>query len=378
MSRVFSIFLLTNFKFYGIIKEKGKDETVQMNTDTDYYDGTKLLSMKDINGNDPEIYICSANRTAGKSTWFNRLLVKRFLTTGKKFGLLYRFKYELDDSAEKFFKDIKGLFFPEYEMTNKAHNSRGVYHELYLNDKKCGYAIAMNDADSIKKYSHLLSDIDCLMLDEFQSETNKYCPNEIRKFRSIHTSIARGNGQMTRRVPTYLVGNPVTVLNPYYVAMNISNRLNSKVKFLRGNGFVVEQGFNEAARDAQMNSAFNCAFSNDEEYTAYAAEGVYLNDNEAFIEKPKGVGKYLCTIRYNGKDYGVRQFDAQGVVYCDDKPDLTFKVKIAVTTTDHKINYVMLRANDMYLMSLRYFFQRGCFRFKDLQCKEAILKALSY
>jgi hypothetical protein len=67
--------------------------------------------------------------------------------------------------------------------------------------------------------------------------------------------------------------------------MNISNRLNSKVKFLRGNGFVVEQGFNEAARDAQMNSAFNCAFSNDEEYTAYAAEGVYLNDNEAFIEK---------------------------------------------------------------------------------------------
>lgn len=26
-----------------------------------YYDGTKLLSMKDINGNKPELYLCTTN-----------------------------------------------------------------------------------------------------------------------------------------------------------------------------------------------------------------------------------------------------------------------------------------------------------------------------
>lgn len=342
-----------------------------------YYDGTKLLSMKDMNGMTPELYICSANRTAGKTTFFNRLLVNRFLKQGKKFGLLYRFIYEIDDCSEKFFKDIKNLFFPSYEMTNKPHG-RGMYHELFLNDKHCGYAIAMNSADSIKKYSHLLSDIDTMLLDEFQSETGKYCPDEIRKFRSIHTSVARGNGEMTRRVPVILVGNPVSILNPYYVAMGISNRLNKNVKFLKGNGFVLEQGFNASARDAQLNSAFNRAFENDEQYGAYAAEGIYLDDNLAFIEKPKGVGKYICTLRYLGKDYAIREFHNQGFVYCDDKADSSFPNRISVTTDDHKINYVMLKRNDVYLMNMRYFFQKGCFRFKDLQCKEAVLKALSY
>lgn len=31
-----------------------------------FYDGTKLMSMKDINGNTPEIFICTSNRSAGK------------------------------------------------------------------------------------------------------------------------------------------------------------------------------------------------------------------------------------------------------------------------------------------------------------------------
>lgn len=34
-----------------------------------YYDGTKLLSMLDINGNKPEIYMCTTNRTGGKTTY---------------------------------------------------------------------------------------------------------------------------------------------------------------------------------------------------------------------------------------------------------------------------------------------------------------------
>ena len=63
----------------------------------EYYDGTKLLSMKDINGLDPELYLCSTNRTAGKTTFYNRMLVNRFRKHKKKFGVLYRFSYELED-----------------------------------------------------------------------------------------------------------------------------------------------------------------------------------------------------------------------------------------------------------------------------------------
>lgn len=341
-----------------------------------FYDGTKLLSMMDINGNKPEIYMCTSNRSAGKTTYFARLCVNRFLKHGEKFMLIYRFNYQLDDCADKFFKDINTLFFPGSVMQSKRRAS-GTYHELFLDEKSCGYAVSLNSADGLKNYSHLFSDTMRMMFDEFQSETNHYCSEELRKFISIHTSVSRGQGQQIRYVPVYMISNPVSIINPYYVEMGISPRLNDKVKFLKGDGFVLEQGYVEAASKAQKQSGFNRAFAKND-YVAYSSESVYLNDNKAFIERPNGNPRYLCTIRYNGCDYAIKEYVDLGILYCDDRPDRTFREKISVTTDDHEINYVMLKRNDFFIANLRYFFEKGCFRFKDLRCKEALLKALSY
>lgn len=342
----------------------------------EYYDGTKLLSLKDINGNEPEIYLCTTNRSGGKTTYFGRLLVNRFLKSGEKFALIYRYNYELDDVAEKFFKDIGSLFFKGKEMTSKR-KAKGVYHELFLDDVSCGYALSLNNADAIKKYSHLFSDVKRMLMDEFQSETNHYCDGEVKKFISVHTSIARGQGEHVRRVPVYLLGNAVSILNPYYIELGIANRLDDKTRFLRGDGFVMEQGYVDAASRAHKQSAFNRAFSNNI-YVQYSTQSIYLNDNKAFVAKPTGQGRYLCTLKYKGKEYGIREYSETGIIYCDDSADSTFRVKITVTTEDHDINYVMLKRNDFFLSTLRYLFERGCFRFKDLMCKEAVLAALSY
>lgn len=341
-----------------------------------YYNGTKLLSMKDINGNKPEIYICTTNRTGGKTTYFARLCVNRFRDKGEKFCLIYRYNYELDECAEKFYKDIEVLFFKGTTMTSKRKAS-GIFHELFIDDKPCGYAVSLNSADQIKKYSHLFNDVKRMMFDEFQSETNHYCVDEVKKLISIHTSIARGKGEQIRYVPVYMLSNPVSIINPYYVELGISSRLTEETKFLKGDGFVLEQGFVASASEAQRNSGFNRAFANNS-YVAYSSECIYLNDNKAFIEKPVGNNKYIATLRYNGSDYGIREYAEQGIIYCDDKADKTFPNRISVTTNDHEVNYVMLKRNDIFLSSLRYFFERGCFRFKDLRCKEAVLKALSY
>lgn len=341
-----------------------------------YYDGTKLLSMKDINGKTPEIFICTTNRTGGKTTYFARLCVNRFNEKKEKFCVVYRFNYELDEVADKFYKDVSQLFFKGTIMTSKRR-ANGIYHELFIDDESCGYAISLNSADQLKKYSHLLSDTKRMFFDEFQSETNHYCTDEIKKLISVHTSIARGQGEQIRYVPIYMCSNPVSIINPYYVELGISERLNDETKFLRGDGFVLEQGFVESASEAQKESGFNRAFSKNS-YVAYSAECVYLNDNKSFIEKPKGIGRYLATLRYKGCDYGIREYAESGIIYCDDRSDGTFKDRITVTTDDHEVNYVMLKRNDFFLSNLRYYFERGCFRFKNLKCKEAVLKALSY
>ena len=329
-----------------------------------FYDGTKLLSMLDLKNEKPEVYLCTANRSAGKTTWFNRHVTKRFLDYKEKFGLLYRFNYELDDIADKFFKDIGGLFFPDFTMRSERR-SNGIYHELFLKRKSdpdeydglsCGYA---------------------MIFDEFQSESNHYCSNEITKFISVHNSVARGNGMQSRYVPVYMLSNTVSIINPYYTEMGICERLKHDTKFLRGDGFVLEQGYVEGASEALKKSAFNRAFAKND-YLAYASENVYLNDNMAFIEKPTGKNRYLCTLRYKGCDYGIREYQEQGIIYCSNRADINNPNRISVTTDDHNINYVMLRSNQLFIANLRYYFEKGCFRFQDLKSKEALIKAISY
>lgn len=341
-----------------------------------FYDGTKLLSLKDLNGKRPEIYMCTSNRSAGKTTYFNRLAVNKFVKNKEKFMLIYRFKNELDSVAEMFFKDIRILFFPEYEMIARSR-AKGAYYELFLNEESCGYAVALSGADSIKKHSHEFSDVKRMIFDEFQSEVNRYCADEIAKFISIHTSVARGNGQFVRYVPVYMISNPVTILNPYYVELGITDRLNDNTNFLRGDGWVLEQGFVAEASEAQKESAFNRAFSANK-YVAYASENVYLNDSKVFIENMTGRSRYMGTIKYKGCDYGIRSYDDLGIIYCDTRADLSFPLKVSVTVNDHDINYVILKNNEFFVDNMRYYFTHGCFRFRNMRCKEAVLNMLKY
>ena len=352
-----------------------------------YYDGTKLLSLKDCNGNVPEIYICTTNRTGGKTTYFGRLVVKRFLEGKGKFVILYRFKYELKDCADAFFKDIGALFFPEYNMRSEPRRE-GTFHELFLYKKKetdtkkpgisCGYAVPINSADQVKKISHMFSDVQRILFDEFQSETFNYCTDEVNKFISIHTSIARGQGKQSRYVPVFMISNFVTLLNPYYVEMGISTRLQSNTKFFKGEGFVLEQGWVNSAAEALQNSGFMKAFSNSKQHDYLTQQGVYLMDSSCFIEKATGNNRYIATLRYKGKEFALRAYYDNGFIYCDDNPDKSFPVKLSITTEDHDVNYVMLRSNVEFLSKLRFYFDKGCFRFKNLLCKEALMKALSY
>lgn len=40
----------------------------------------------------------------------------------------------------------------------------------------------------------------------------------------------------------------------------------------------------------------------------YSTEAVYLNDNYSFVETMQGKCKYVCTLRYMGKEYGIKEF----------------------------------------------------------------------
>lgn len=341
---------------------------------SEFYNGTKLLSMKDITGQPPEIYLCAGNRTAGKTFFFKRMLVRRFKKTGQKFCVLVRFNYEMDGIAESFFKDIKEVAFPSDDMT-MVMVGKGLYAELYLNGEHCGYCLSLNSADTIKKYSSRFVDISGMFFDEFQSEVGKYCPSEITKFQSIHVSVARGGGKHVRYVPVYMCSNTVSILNPYYYTFGITKRLQDDTKFLRGNGWVLEQTFNENASEAILDSGFGRAFANSD-YMQFAGNNGYLLDTNHMIEKIKEEGRYLYQLHDGANIYGVWLMKKSGLVYICEKYDPKHRVKICFRPADQDGTKILISTSAGLLKWHRANFEAGNVRFDSQSAKNSYIDML--
>lgn len=340
-----------------------------------YYDCNRLLTMKDINGEVPEIFMVSGNRTAGKTYSFKKRLVDRFLKAGEKFCILVRFKNEINSIEQVFFKDLQEVHYPGLDVSSEWEGA--VFKRLFIDGEECGYCLALNSADSVKKYSSVFVDVSCIFFDEFQSEVGKYCPDELTKFISLHVSIARGGGQQTRYVPVYMCSNTVSILNPYYSLFGISKRLTPSTKFLRGDGWVLEITYNENAADALKSSAFGRAVSS-HFYLQYAASNEYLLDSDNFIQKIKGKKEMFVEMVYNGKSYGVWTVDGGELLYISHTTTPNWPNIITCNIKDHNVSYILQKRSAPYTKALREMYEQGRVRFEDLEIKNAFFDFIGY
>lgn len=342
-----------------------------------YYDGTKLINIrKDSSGLLPEIFCVDGNRSSGKTTWFKRWFVNRFKKHDEKFMLLYRFGNQLTSIDEKFWKDIHTLFFPDDVLVAKARD-KGSYIELFLNDRSCGYAAAINGADKIKENSHMFTDVQRIFFDEFQSD--KYVPEEVDKLFSIHASISRGPNQPVRYVPVYMCCNHVSSLNPYYRAWHCASKVDEiQEGFFIGDGFIIEKNMNEVIADRQRESGFNRAFARSRVYK-HTIENESLRDNKNFVEEIKtGDFKYICTINVDGQKIALKQVrnNKNVMFYFTDKIDPSFKVRYAVNTDDHSQNTILLGRSAMLILQVKKCFEAGMVRFSSLEVKGSAFEFL--
>lgn len=343
-----------------------------------FYSGYKLLSMVDRTKKRPEIYISTTNRSAGKTTFFNGYCLHNYLKKGKKFLLLYRHKYELSSCVDGYFHDIQVLFFRDLTMKQET-GVKDVFQKLFVGEKMdetgqsfelCGYATSLSSAEQIKKYSHLLSDIDIILFDEFMPESGKYLPNEVSMLMSIHDSLARGHGQQVKYLPVVLIGNLIDIFNPYYEALGIVDDMQLETKYYRGNGYVIEQGFNEASAAAHADSAFHTAFFGSD-YTKASQKKEYLNTSYQFIDNTVvDVGFYLLTIDYKGKSFSVRYNEQGYFYYVSNTPDPSCIMHHAATLED-VTGVSFYDPGNKYRKLLKEKMRFNQVKFKNLSCRDA-------
>lgn len=344
--------------------------------DTKYYDGTKLLNKRDLEGVKPEIFICTGNRAAGKSYFFKRMLVDNFVKdNNKKFMVLFRKRDEMGGALSAFMEDIRTdecfahLLQFEYKSTTEMS---GAYQVWQLNGVEMAYATYMNAAEKIKRSAARFIDTQAVFFDEVQSEVYAYVENEVSKFISIHASIARGGGKQSRYVPCYLVGNSASMANPYFTALGISERYIPEAKFIRGTGWVAEFTQNKAAEKALKESRFNIAFSKNK-YIQYATENSFLLDYTNFVEKMSLTNAvFVWHFVVEEKHIGCWYLETENIFYFCTKYDPSVK-PIALTKTDHSKDTLYMVVS---IDRLRQHFDRGGVRFDTLEVSNLIIDNL--
>ena len=336
-----------------------------------YFEAHSVFDFKDINGEVPEILLVDGNRTGGKTTAFSRMLVQDFLDKKEKFFLVYRYKNDLANVAEAFFKDIKVLFFENHEMTCVSH-ANGCYYELFLDSESCGYASSLTMSGKLKRYSHIFSDVEKMFFDEYQDENNLYLADEVNKLMSLHTTIARGRGKAVRFVPLYMASNSISIFNPYYTALGITGKINSKTKVLKGEGFVLLRLIIKDVAEAQKASAFNRAFMSSG-YLESSIDNCFLNDDDFNVIKQKEYGSIFFIFYCAGELFSV--FRNGMNLYCKKGGDKNVYPCFGAMLTDRGENASYIR-NTSYWTVCRKMYEEGYIFFETIEAKHAFLNLI--
>lgn len=338
-----------------------------------YYNGRKLLSSRDINGNEPDIFISQTLRSYGKTTFYNVLLWEGFLKYGYIFGLQVRHKYELAGIENTFVESIQDFYKNKIEIKVKNYMNGSVKELIYMDGEEktvCGYAFALRGSNAVKRCSNMLSSIDHYLMDELLPEDDVYVPDEIVKFRSIHTSISREAGKQIKQVPVYLCTNRVKYLNPYYMEFGITERIQERTRKMKGTHWVFENGVNEELAKKHMCSGFNRAFQSSDDLD-YITGKLSLKSMELIdIGKIKGKKKYIMTIMCRGDKFGL--YRAGNIYYVSESYDSNYKIVYGVTRED----VIICGKTSVDIKFFKNMFEYGFFRFQNAKCKKVGLEFL--
>ena len=356
-----------------------------MGNESKFYDGTELLSKRDAEGLQPELYIvCSKVRGVGKTTFFGRMLIDKALSGEGKFIMLCRKKQDVGHVAEGILKEVLALFYPDCSIEEKIGLSN-VFSNVILvkgTGKEAiktpiAYVISLAACDDVKKTSSMFTDATSGWFDEFMPlRKTTFLPDEVDCFLSVAQSVARGGGTARRYFPWYFTSNTMTINNPYFIELGLNRRIRDNTKWVKGNGYIFQRTESTEIADEHNQSGLSRAF-NGNRTIEYTDDLSWLNDNYTLIDKPSADWgsrpMYYCTLCDGPKyTYGVYFYPDVNLYYVSCKFDKSAGLCFNIKYEDLKPNVPLLKTS-IYMITLREAMQHGIIRFQTIRAKESFM-----
>ena len=289
-----------------------------------YYNGVRLLNAQ------CPINFSIGNRSAGKSYYWKRYCIKRFLNNGEQFIYLRRHVNDVDMAMGSFFEDI-GHEFPVYSFVREKF----CCYLIKLNEtgeeidrKLCGFCFALSILHKLK--SMPFENVCTIFYDEFIPENMRYLKPleptyEPSLLLSLYLTVARGYKRVIRdEVRIICVANMVTMFNPYFSFFEID--LTKQDHVIKNNVYaekIMQEGVSKEIRESKIGAILERTT-----YGAYALDNIAYNDNNSHVlPRPRTARQWYALYAF---DWYTSYFDDNGNVYFDKTydPSLTRKYKL--------------------------------------------------
>ena len=301
-------------------------------------------------------------RGTGKTYQFKDWAISDFIKNKNQFVYVRRYKTE--------FKDI-GNFFDDIMKKYPDHEFSVAHGKFYIDKEIAGFYIPLST--SITKKSVAYPNVNKIGFDEFilEKSTLHYLPNEVNAFLGLYETIARDRNN----VRVMFMANSVTLINPYFLFFDLQVSKTKRFWTFKNNDLVVELTDLEEFKEHKKQTRF-AKLIDGTEFSKYSIDGEFTGDNYEFIQSKTPNSYYCFTLVYKGESLGVWCDSKLGLMFVSNKVDMTYPLKYAITTNDHKPNMIVLsnKYSREKIKVLTKIYEYGCLRYESLKIKSMMFE----
>lgn len=342
----------------------------------DFYDWEKTLSY------DAPITGVFGARDIGKTFGLREQMLRDYFKDGYNHVEICRYAKQVPRVCAGYFDKVARDTRDE-NLKKKLYGARFRYQgrEAFIGfpdgDKKYKWdkilsVVALTESQDLKKQT--FSHVRRVVMDEAILEANDryhdYLPNEYAKLANLMDTIARQQPGEKTDVRLYLLGNAVDLINPYFAHFGIDEAPAFGYRWYAGKLFLLHYpdpgGYGQKKLDTTLAGRMIKGTSEE----ASTAFNRFSNDSKTFIAKKPPRAKFTFGVVYRGESFGVWCDYDGGRYYVNKKIVETGGPVFALSTEDHKPNYIVAKRANPMLKRFSEFYCLGVVYFDKASTRE--------
>ena len=316
-----------------------------------------------------------AERGVGKTFGAKSYIIDHFKSKHKQSVYVRRYNRELQESLMKkgtpiFFDQIKKKY-PNDKLSNNSE-------VFYCNGEICGFAVPLSTSNILKSVS--FEDVDTIIFDEYIIDNTgvyHYIKNEVTLFMELLETIIR----LKPNIKVLLLGNAISITNPYFIELNLSLPYNSEFKIFKRDDkgqplILVYYGKNLKYREEKKKTRFGQLIEGTS-YGKYAIDNEMLRDSKSFIQKKTANSKFYFILKLNNKNIGIWLDYQEQKMFISYDYDPLCPVIFSMTNEDHDEHTLLLRCRTSpFFKSIIEYYRTARLCFENQQIKNQIMNIL--